>query len=307
MDQYNDVAIIGAGMAGLTAARRLAAGGRRVTVFDKGRKAGGRLATRRGADFTFNHGCQYFTARDPGFAALMERAGAVPWPAAGSRRFAGVPDMAALAEFLAREVDVHVETPVLAISGAAGGWELALAEDVKKRFRTLILAIPAPQAAALLGATDHRFVGMLRAVHLAPCWAVMLGFAGDVPGPDTMRPNAGPIAWIARENSRPGRAETPAAYTIHAAPGWSQAHLEDDKAAVIAALTAAFAAATGITALPARAAAHRWRYALADRPLGGPCLWDPAARLGLCGDWCLDGKLEAAYLSGLTMGETILD
>jgi renalase len=301
----NTTAIIGAGMAGLTAARRLTEAGQRVTLFDKGRKPGGRLSTRRGDVFTHNHGCQYATARNPGFLDLLEQHGR-NWVAAGGPRYVGVPDMAAIAEALATGLDVQLETTVAAIRATAGGWDIAFADRTTKTFTTLLFAIPAPQALALLTPTGHGFASQLAAVHLAPCWAVMLGFAGTLAGPDIMRPDQNPLAFIARENSRPGRAAAPVAYTLHATPGWSTDHLEDPPEAVTTALIAAFAAATGITEPPAYARAHRWRYALADRPLGQNCLWDQATRLGLAGDWCLDGKLEAAYLSGASLAERIL-
>jgi predicted NAD/FAD-dependent oxidoreductase len=301
----SDIAIIGAGMAGLTAARHLSAAGHAVTLFDKGSKPGGRLATRRGKNFIFNHGCQFFAPRDRGFAAFMDDMGARHWPEAGQHRFAGVPDMASLAEAAASGLTVHLATRVEGFHRAGDAWELSLPENLKMRFATLVLAIPAAQAAALLAGAAHPFADALAPVHLAPCWAVMLGFGAEIAGPDTLRPETGPLAWIARENSRPGQAPGPTAYTLHATPGWSTAHLDDAPDSVIAALTAAFAALTGITAPPNHAAAHRWRYALADRPLGRPCLWDPAIRLGLAGDWCLDGKLEAAYLSGKSLAETM--
>ena len=81
------IAIIGAGMAGLACARRLAYHGRAVRLFEKGRKAGGRLSTRRIetalGTVQFDHGAQYFTARDADFAAEPELAAdriAAVWP-----------------------------------------------------------------------------------------------------------------------------------------------------------------------------------------------------------------------------------
>ncbi len=295
--------IVGAGMAGLAAARVLHAAGRAVTVLDKGRKPGGRLSTRREGAIRFNHGCQHFTVRDEGFAALMRDLGAVPWAAAGAERYVGVPDMASLAETMAGSLpDVRIEAQVSRLAREAEGWRVTLADGGVHMFGAVALAIPPIQAAELLAPTGHEFAGRLAAAHLAPCWTVMLRFDGAVAGPDVMRLAEGPLAWIARENSRPGASESPVCYTIQAGPGWSTAHLEDDAAHVITALTAAFADATGIAAAPDAAKAHRWRYALADKPLGAPCLWDAQAKLGLCGDWCLAGRLEAAFLSGAALG-----
>ena len=71
-------AVIGAGIAGLSCARALAASGVHVTVFDKSRGSGGRMSTRRGEGWACDHGAQYFTARDPLFQAELAR-----WQAAG--------------------------------------------------------------------------------------------------------------------------------------------------------------------------------------------------------------------------------
>lgn len=71
------VAVIGAGVAGAACAAALARAGHRVTVFDKARGPGGRMSTRRGAHtdaqpLAFDHGAQYFTARDEGFQAVVQ-------------------------------------------------------------------------------------------------------------------------------------------------------------------------------------------------------------------------------------------
>lgn len=76
------VAVVGAGVAGLTAARNLSASDD-VVVVDKGRGVGGRLATRRIGEATFDHGAQFITTHTPEFAEIVagwERAGvARPW------------------------------------------------------------------------------------------------------------------------------------------------------------------------------------------------------------------------------------
>jgi len=77
-DSHVDAIVIGAGVSGLIAARTAQANGARVLVLDKGRGVGGRLATRRTDSGVFDHGAQFFTARDPQFRLLVEA-----WRAAG--------------------------------------------------------------------------------------------------------------------------------------------------------------------------------------------------------------------------------
>ena len=82
------VVVVGAGAAGLSAARQL--GDRyEVVVFDKARGVGGRMATRRLGDATFDHGAQFLTAHDPGVRGptveewCCRRSGAALVPRAG--------------------------------------------------------------------------------------------------------------------------------------------------------------------------------------------------------------------------------
>ena len=325
------VAVVGAGMAGLACARGLAASGHAVRLFDKGRGVGGRIATRRLDGIAFNHGAQWATGRDPAFVALLsawQRDGvASPWPAAtgdGEPRWVGVPSMTALPRALA-DADIALRRHVSFLHREPGGWMLrhtdaALAapgsvggpggdqggdqgSELAGPFDRVALALPSPQAAALLRAIGHDFHDFADAAAsatYAPCWSVLAAFADRVPGPDVLREAGDALGWMARESSRPGALMVPGrdAWTLHATGDWSRAHLEDEPASVIAALLAAFAARTGATGAPLSVAAHRWRYAKVERALGQPCLWDAARSLGACGDWCLGGRVEAAFMSG---------
>ncbi|MBK1661575.1 hypothetical protein CKO45_25540 [Paracraurococcus ruber] len=322
------IAVIGAGLAGLACARALAARGARSRLFDKGRAAGGRLATRRaeaaGQALQFDHGAQYLTARSAAFAALLAEAGAQPWGEPG--RFVGAPGMSALPRALARGLDLAAGRHVTALAGRPGAWMVRHLDAALVRpgmplppdppaeegpFEAVAIALPPDQAAPLVAPQAPAWPGLLAGVRLAPCWTVMAAFAARLPLPDSLRPalgspDGGAIGWAARDNSKPGR---PAAecWVVQGSPAWSRAHLEQTPAEVMPALLAALGALAG-TDLPApiHAAAHRWRYSLVEAPLGRPCLHDPGLRLGLAGDWCLAGRAEAAFESGLALADALL-
>ncbi len=170
----------------------------------------------------------------------------------------------------------------------------------------VVVAVPAPQAVSLL-ASSPSLQTKAAETTIEPCWAVMAGFSErlDVPF-DGAFIDEGPLAWICRDGSKPGRtlAET---WVLHASATWSRAHLEDAQRGVGVELLDAFRAATGVQASRlAYLAAHRWRYARVETPVGEACLFDPDLGIGACGDWCLGGKIEAAFLSGRAMGERIV-
>ena len=65
-----NIAIVGAGLSGLTVARELARHNH-VQVFEKAR-VGGRMATRRTDTHNFDHGAQFFTAKSHEFKEFLE-------------------------------------------------------------------------------------------------------------------------------------------------------------------------------------------------------------------------------------------
>ena len=335
MSAAPDVIVVGAGLAGLACARALSDAGQSVQVLDKGRGIGGRMATRRvvldGATLRFDHGAQYVTAHDPGFAALLEGAAeagaAAIWDDTGPRlRHTGVPGMSALARHLGAGLAVTQGATVTALRPGPEGWELQTRSGdavAARTTRRVVLAIPAPQAGALLGA-DHPLTGPLAGVAMEPCLTLMAAFPAedtpDSPTPDTPAPQrfaadaAHPLAWIARDSSKPGRALPGAGcgagltgWVAQASPEWSAQHLEDSFEQIAARMLPLLAERLGLD--PARArhvSAHRWRHARVAQPLGTPFLADAQAGLWLGGDWCLAARAEAAWQSGRAMAADIL-
>ena len=325
MGDIRRVAVVGAGMAGLACAGALRAAGLDVELFDKGRRAGGRLATRRADGLTFDHGASYADARGPTFRAVLAGMATVgdaaPWPAAGEGHWAGIPGMSALARHMEGlgAATIHTMRHAAFLRRGGAGWMLrhldaAVARpglvadaggDVAGPYDAVLLALPAPQAVPLLRALPHRFADTVAQAGMVPCWTLMLAFPEPNDAPDLPQPG-GALAWIVRDSSRPGRAAAPECWVAHAGPDWTRDHLEDDADAVQDVLRRDFTGATGITASPAYAAVHRWRYARTDRPLGTPAIWDAEAGLGVCGDWCLGARVEDAFTSGQALAGMVL-
>jgi predicted NAD/FAD-dependent oxidoreductase len=175
------------------------------------------------------------------------------------------------------------------------------------RFDAVILAMPAPQAVVLMERSGVGLPGA-EAAGYAPCWALLVAMPWRVERlPDTLAPGEGAIGWLARNGSKPGRAALPESIVVHATPAWSKAHLERTPEEVRSLLLAELAPHVGGVE-PIYAAAHRWRYALVEQTAGRPFLWDGAAGLGACGDWCVGGRVEAAFDSGdLMAGQVIAE
>ena len=306
------IAIVGAGMAGLSCATRLAALGHEIALFDKGRGPGGRMATRRveadGTMLRFDHGAQYFTARDPRFVeqvARWEREGVVArWDAAGEDAWVGTPAMNAPIKAMAGRHDVQFGTRIEQLLRDGDGWQLDGEGAPDRRFDAVVVALPAEQAGPLLQQHASAMGDLADTTSSAPCWTIMAAFEQRLPSEqDTIR-HHGAIGWAARNNAKPGRGSAEC-WVVQASPDWSRTHLEDEATAVETALLDQLADAIGAP-LPPRLAisAHRWRFARSGAA-GKEALWDAQQRIGVCGDWLIGPRVEAAYLSGRILAETV--
>lgn len=283
------------------------------------------MTTRRGEGWQCDQGAQYFTARDPDFRAEVAR-----WTRAGvaqlwsprlcvrdgislrdsqtnEERFVGFPRMTAPAHFLAQALTLTAQTTIKQLERLADGWRLLSTEHgwLDERFDAVLLSVPAPQAAPLLQAPAPALAAIANSAVMRGCWALMMRFDTPVALPhDAAFVNAGPLRWIARDNSKPGR-DGPETWLLHANAEWSESHLEESAERVATALIEAFRQLGGPS--PQQWSAHRWRYADTEPAMSSSASWNANAGLGICGDWLNGGKVEGAWMSGRALALHVLE
>jgi len=307
------VAIVGAGMAGLSCAETLSKAGVKVTLFDKGRGPGGRMASRRietsqgTAEFDF--GAQYFTARDDCFAeqvSLWEQAGVVArWPAARADAFIGMPTMNAVLRHLCLQHTVHFSSLIKGVLRRGQQWHLVGGDCGDTSFDGVVLALPAEQTAPIM--TLHDFDLALAAIYARsqPSWTGMFVFAERLAHQTGIVRDSGIIAWAARNDAKPGRSG-PEGWVVQADPRWSLERLEQSPEDIAPHLLTAlkFEAAGSLPEVIGQSI-HRWRYGL-SAGTGVGCLWNETLRLGACGDWLVGPRVESAWISGRLLAERMI-
>lgn len=352
------VLVIGGGLAGCAAARALADAGHPVTLLEKSRGLGGRMATRRvtlplaaepAAEVHFDHGTPAFTARGRAFElavqAMAARGAVAPWTpplAEGSyrdldtvTRWVATPDLPAWCRALAGpaadpaspggDITLRAQHRVDRLERRDAQWHVhgvrvdgppgAAETPFDCAAPLLLVTAPAPQSATLLAPHRPEWAARARSVPMQPTWTLMA--VADGIDPDRLppwglaRPQRGPLAWVLRQDSRPGRSPLPGAvaFVAHASVDWSITHLEAEPERVQAMLLEALSAWTGPQ--PWRhVMVHRWRYATVERAAAqqpGLGLFDGATGLAVAGDWLGGGGVEGAWLSGRAMAAALRD
>ena len=321
--------IVGAGISGLLAASGLQADGWNVTVLDKGRVVGGRMATRRVGGGNFDHGAQFFTVRSERFAGMVEdwlAAGvAAEWTRGfadaegqpnedGHPRYRGSEGMISIPWYISRGLDVRAGERVVTVDAGGGVWEVVCESGLRVTGDALVLAVPVPQALDLTSSGNYALpdeaTRQLEAVSYDPCLALMALLDGPsgVPEPGGMQIKGEPLDWIG-DNQRKGISEVPA-ITIHAGPEWSRSHFEDNEAEITRDLIslAGHQLGTDLTSSVVETSLSRWPYSWVTNSHPEPCLVaSENPPLVFCGDAFGQPKVEGAAFSGLAAADYLLD
>lgn len=311
------VVVVGAGLSGLVAARRLA-DDHHVTVLDKGRSVGGRLATRRIGEAVLDHGAQFFTVRGDEFRAQVDdwvdRGLAHVWchgfssDGDGFPRYVGSAGMNSLAKDLATGLDCRPNHLVFTLGRQEEGWDVVIDDGTSISADAVLLTAPVAQSWALLAQAElevpdelfrreyHRTIGLL----------TVLDRPSAVPDPGGVQLDpadaAAPFAFVG-DNQAKGVSPVPAV-TFHATQPWSLEHWDDDADALRESLLARAAPFLGDADVVA-VQVKKWRFAGPREPWPDPCWVDEEHRVVLAGDLFAGPKVEGAHSSGVAAAAAI--
>ena len=348
-----DVAIIGAGLAGITCGRYLQQQGQKVVFLEKSRGLGGRMATRRLHNTLADHGAKFLTIQgtqtEELVATLMTSGLITLWEGMKDCYIAPL-GMSAIAKNLAIDLDIRLNHRVEKIMPTEQGWSLffdapeltplsqegrgaAVGEEGSSlaqasiKTKVLIIAIPAPQALALLSPLenlDQNYLAQLAGVEYDACITVMAGYTPEFqqlldiqipPWQAVTFPEDPILAWVGIDSTK--RLQPPQPVVVfHSTPNFAAQHLESTELNSLGQKLLDHASNHLLPELnsPEWFQVHRWRYAQPKTCLNIPCFPAPTTSpLVCCGDWCQENSLdfsrdsfiESALVSGLAAAQFI--
>ena len=309
------IIIIGAGISGMAAARRLVDAGYSPLVLDKGRGMSGRMATRRWEDATFDHGAQYFSVRTDEFRSFIKNAEKAIkdwWPGITDTkhpRWIGADGMNSVPKLLADDIQILKKKRVIQIKELEEGWQVQTDTQDVYQAEALLITMPAPQAIQLLEDSQIELpANPLPTIAYHPCLVVLarLNQPSGIPAPGGLQTNGAVVSWLA-DNFKKGISKQPAV-TIHASPEFSKQHLDGD----LQAAGQLILEKVQDILLPAQVTdwqIHRWRYSLCYERHPEP-YWQSDTKYPLLFGGDGFGQLanvEGAFVSGRAMAAKVLE
>ena len=310
--------VIGGGISGLIIATILQRNNIKVTVLDKGRGIGGRLATRRIQDGVFDYGAQYFSVNNPQFQKWVDE-----WIEAGivtqwcqkfasednpKPRYQGVISNRNIAKYLARDLDTYTSTKVTKLDYQNNQWSVQTERGDLFSGDMLVMTPPVPQTLTLLDNSNITIPSTIKTalekITYDKCIAALalLSQPSTIPSPGGIQLDNEALVWIA-DNYQKGISPN-YAVTLHATPQFSETHYSSDDETIVKLLFDA--ASDWLNDSVIEYQIHRWRYSLVRTFYHQPYCTLPQLPLVIAGDAFVAPKIEGAVMSAIAASDYIL-
>lgn len=315
-------AIIGAGLAGASLARRLLDEGKDVAVFEKSRGTGGRLASAKFGAVSGDLGMDYIEAHSPDFErfliglehqGVLERWDQTIWDFHDQRvddakLWVGRGRNSTLTRALLEGAELHTEVRIGVIWRDRDG---VLLRDVEAQslgyFDAVICAAPAPQAQPLLE-VKPRFAEVAARAKTLASWTQLFELErlpARLQGKAVVRGESPVFDRIVVEATKPGRKGL--VVKVQMSPAWSQENLSLHTDTIAAEIKTLVEDWSGEAIKPTSQRTHRWLYSSSFQPEPEQeNLWDADLGIGACGDWIAEPGIEGSWLTAQRLADQIL-
>ena len=315
------ICVIGAGISGCSCAHTLARAGHQVTVVEKGRGVGGRMATRRMEGARIDHGAQFFTTRDSRLQKLnqgwQKKKQVTTWydrvpgkpEVPSDMRYRGTLGMTGPAKSLTGNCSLALNFFVEKIE-RENTWKVTERGGEGRVFEAdqLVITIPSVQMLDLFERSKIDLGGETMSRLQAICHTRCLAILGILDRPSRLtHPGAvthpfADVDWLS-DNQVKGISEVPAV-TLHASAEFSDQYwdVSDSEWANDLIVPAEEVLGSKLTSW----VSHRWGFAKPLVTFGSGHHHVPELALCLAGDGFGGERVERAAISGLEAADAIL-
>lgn len=265
--QHFDLAIVGAGISGLTIAHALKDSGQSIVIIEKSRGLGGRMATRRDEEWAFDHGAQFYEVVEaPAWHQLLIESNVVrPWSSQGrSNLFVARGGMTQIAKRISHSAQVQLNQRVVRLEENQNGFIVECENQRLYQASCVVLTAPLPQSLDILAHSGISFSPGLRSIQYAKAVVGLFGVR-ELSAPDLLpsyiQPVDTDIRFISEQSSK--MTSTQPAFTVVMTPEWSETHYElpDDKNLVaVQKKLETFFEQQGVEIEIVRSQLKKWRY-----------------------------------------------
>ena len=331
-----EIAVIGAGIAGLTCAQKLQQAGKSVVLIDKSRGLGGRLATRRLAGTHADHGVCYLQEKGDRFGQWIDELvstgilrvwttgihqlavdGSLQPPTKFANYYAAPLGATSIAKYLGRDLEIIGDKLITSIDPITDGWQLSTKDpEFSLTAAQVVIATPPAQALAITKETiDRTCIQQLNSVQFSRSITAIAVYpptdqiaAAALPWQGIQCIDHPTLAWIGLDSSKQLNPTQPV-LVIQSSAAFAEQYFDTPDLAVVGQkLVDTIAHLIPTLTTPELIQVHRWGYAFAQNPLLDRFITaQTAAPLYFGGDWCGGNRVESAYLSGMAIADLILD